>query len=374
MIDRQRHIIDFTLSSLMRRKGKNCALLSAYTLIVFLLASIMLFTHALKREAALILKDTPEIVVQRTMAGRYDLIPVDYGEKLKGIRGVLSVRARFWGYYYDPAIRANYTMMVPEHFPHGPGEIAIGSGISRMRRAYEGDTLGFRGHDGEVQNFTIGRVFSEESQLASSDLILVSEEDYRKLSGIPAGYATDLVLRVRNVRELSTIAEKITRLLPDTRPIIRDEILRTYDALFNWRGGLMTVITSTAAVAFVIFAWDKANGLSAEERKEIGILKAIGWDTADILFVKFWEGMAISLISFLAGLILAYLHVFIASSPLIVTVLKGWSTLYPEFRLVPSIDAAQVATLFFLTVVPYTAATIIPSWRAATIDPDSVMR
>lgn len=54
-------------------------------------------------------------------------------------------------------------------------------------------------------------------------------------------------------------------------------------------------------------------------------------------------------------------------------VLKGWSVLYPHFRLVPCVDLYQVVALFFFTVVPYTAATIIPSWSAAIIDPDEVM-
>jgi ABC-type lipoprotein release transport system permease subunit len=66
--------------------------------------------------------------------------------------------------------------------------------------------------------------------------------------------------------------------------------------------------------------------------------------------------------------------VFLASSVLFEPVLKGWAVLYPKFKLVPFIDASQVVTLFFLTVVPYTVATIVPSWRAATVDPDSVMR
>ncbi len=33
-----------------------------------------------------------------------------------------------------------------------------------------------------------------------------------------------------------------------------------------------------------------------------------------------------------------------------------------------------MATLFFLTVVPYTVATVVPAWRAAITDPDAVMR
>ena len=72
--------------------------------------------------------------------------------------------------------------------------------------------------------------------------------------------------------------------------------------------------------------------------------------------------------------VLAYGHVFFMSFALFEPVLKGWAVLYPKFKLIPFINPYQIVTLFFLTVVPYTVATIIPSWKAATIDPDVVMR
>jgi ABC-type lipoprotein release transport system permease subunit len=74
------------------------------------------------------------------------------------------------------------------------------------------------------------------------------------------------------------------------------------------------------------------------------------------------------------GVVLAYGHLFFLSAPLFEHALKGWAVIYPRFRLVPVIDAYQLAILFFLTVIPYTTATIIPSWRAATVDPDEAMR
>jgi ABC-type lipoprotein release transport system permease subunit len=170
------------------------------------------------------------------------------------------------------------------------------------------------------------------------------------------------------------VADKVRRLLPDTRPILKEEILRTYSAIFDWRGGLLLIVFSAAALAFAIFAWDKATSLSMEERREIGILKAVGWETSEVLAMKSWEGVIISLSAFLVGLIFAYGHVFLTASALFRPVLKGWAVLYPEFRLTPFIDPYQLASLFFLTVVPYTVATIIPCWAAATVDPDRVMR
>ena len=90
--------------------------------------------------------------------------------------------------------------------------------------------------------------------------------------------------------------------------------------------------------------------------------------------MKFWESAIISISSFFAGILLAYMHVFLASSSLFEPALKGWSVLYPDFKPVPFIDFYDVVVLFFITVIPYAVATLVPSWRAATLDPDEVMR
>jgi lipoprotein-releasing system permease protein len=373
-IEAQKNILDFTLSSLLRRKGKNAALAVVYTLIVFLLASVMFFTHSIRKEAGLVLKEAPEMIVQKLVAGRQDLIPLDYISKLKAIRGVGSVKGRLWGYYFDPYFGVNYTVMAPDGVEIRPGTIVTGGAVLKNREIEEGDLLSLRSYSSETMFFQVEKTISSESALVSSDLILMSQQDFRKLFGMPGTHVTDIALSVRNSREIGTIANKITKLLPDTRTVTRDEILRTYDSVFNWRGGLLIVILFVAVFAFVIFAWDKASGLGAEERREIGILKAIGWETSDIIKMKFWEGAVISLTAFLLGILLAYTHIYFFSSALFVPVLKGWSVLYPDFRLVPFIDAYQISTLFFLTVLPYTVATIIPSWRAATIDPDLIMR
>jgi ABC-type lipoprotein release transport system permease subunit len=373
-IEKQRNIIDFTLSALWRRKGKNLALVVVYTLVVFSLGSVMFFTQALKNEAAIILQGTPEIIVQKLVAGRHELIPVAYAEKIKSIRGVQSVKDRLWGYYFDPNGRANYTLMVPEGLDLKEKEIVVGAGISRVRQVFRGNAMLLRTYDGRPISLFIKGVLSPEAELLSSDLMLISAPGFRNLFGISEADATDLTVTVLNKKEIPTIAGKIVDNLPDTRAITRDEILRTYDAVFDWRGGIMIAILAGAVLAFLIFAWDKATGLSGEERREIGILKAIGWETADVLQMKFWEGMVVSLSSFFIGVILAYFHIFYASATFFEPVLKGWSILYPDFRLTPFISGYQIAILCFFTVIPYTVATIIPAWRAATIDPDVIMR
>lgn len=372
-IERQRNYLDFTLSSLARRWAKNLMLLVTFGLVVFLVASVAFFAQGLKHAAMTMLADAPQMVVQRMVAGRHDFIPEPLADELAAIRGVRRAEKRLWGYYFHQAAGANYTVMARPDIPDG--EAVIGNGVLRTwPDAAVGQKIFFKGADGAPLALKISGALAPDTELVTSDLILISESTFRRLFNIRWGLATDLALTVRNTTECPVIAEKIVREHPELRVVLREEMQRTYASVFDWRNGYVTVLLSGALLAFLIFAWDKATGLSAEERAEIGILKAVGWDTADVLAVKFWEGLAISLSAFLLGTVAAYAHVFLAPAPLFEHALKGWAVLYPRFQLAPAVDAAQVLSLFFFTVLPYTVVTILPVWSAASTDPDRVMR
>ena len=373
-INRHRNILDFALSSLARRKMKNISLLLIYTLIVTIVASLIFFVQSLKHEAATLLKDAPDIVVQQLMAGRHDLADTKITSRIGLIRGVTEAVPRLWGYYYDPVFGANYTVMADAELAGEPGTAVIGQGVARNQRISVGDIFTLRNAASRPALLTVKKILTYESELLATDTILVAPEEFRKLFGFPEDFATDIAVTVSNPREIATVAGKIAEIMPNSRPILKSEILRTYESIFDWRGGIMVAILSVAILSFVIFAWDKAAGLSAEERRETGILKSIGWETSDILILKFWEGSAVPLSAYMLGIAAAYIHVFFFGATLFAPALKGWSILYPAFRLSPQIDLFQLSILFILTVMPYTVATILPSWLSATADADSAMR
>ncbi len=384
----RRHLklLEHALSSVWRRKGKSLAIVVAFSFTVAVLASVLLLTHALRTDARQLLQDVPDVIVQRQVAGRHELIAVEHADRIGAITGVAGVEPRLWGYYYDALTKANYTLLgvsgqspsawplLEGRMPSGPDECAVGAGVAEVRNILPGDDLALIDATNLGRIFTVTGVFAPESQLLSNDLVVLTDDDLRSFFHFPAGYVTDLAVSVYNPAEIDNIAGKIKRLLPESRPITRSEITRTYDAVFNWRSGMLLTVFLSALAAFCILAWDKATGLSSEERQEIGILKAVGWDTADILLLKFWEGMAVALVSFLVGICLAMIHVFVFDAPLLSAVIKGWSVLFPKFALTPYIDFYQVAILAFLTIAPYVASTVIPSWKAAVTEPDSIMR
>jgi len=378
-------ILDFALASLQRRPFKNWAIIAVYAFTVAVVASVLFLTQSIRREASQLFVGAPELTVQRMVGGRHVPIDIEAANTITAFPSVMDVEPRFWGYTYDAVTESTITVMgvgpgtdtlelVVGRLPTHPTECAVGAGVAAMWGAEVGGEVILVDATTTGVLYEVVGTFESPSDILTNDLVVMTADEAAIFLGLPDGSATDLAVRVANENEVDTIAAKIKRAFPDSRPITRAEVLRTYDAVFHWRSGMMLAVFSGGLIAFVILAWDKATGLSAEERREIGILKAVGWDTSDVLELKMWEGFVISSTSLILGLITAMVHVFVLGAPLLTPMLRGWSVLFPELHPTPHIDPYLLFAIGFLTVVPYVAATVAPSWKAAVTDPDAVVR
>lgn len=391
-MNRYLNLLDFTIYSFFRRKWKNLFLVLLFSYLVFLFTSVLLLTGAIKKEAQKGVSALPDVTIQKLTAGRQVPIPGSYADRLDEIFGIERIESRIWGYYFDISTQANYTIIGYDSEKDTwknlglitildekdgnleAGKAILGEGIIKARRMRLGQKVGLYTPNFKAKSFRLIGSFKGVTNLRTYDVILLSKEDAMTVLGIEKGFATDLAVYVYNKNEVTTIAKKITEVLPGIRVVIKNQLARTYDTVYSWKSGFTLITLVSCLLAFAMMVWDKASGLSAEEKREIGILKATGWETSDILIMKFWEGLGISLPSFIIGLIASYIYTFFLGAPLLKSLIIGWSVLYPPFKFAPSVNFDQLMVLLFLTVVPYIISTIIPSWKAAIIDPDTVIR
>jgi len=395
--ERQKNIIDYSLQSLLRRRSKNILILIIFTLLVFAVSSILFITGSLTREMMITSSELPDITVQRILGGRQVNIPASLIPEIEKIPGVEAVETRIWGYFYLTPLQANFTVFamdlnlleegeyqqivnwtnLPDQAEKNPAfRMIVGKGVYELLREIqmEDSYLFYQPTWEKPIPFDIIGTFKTETELQSNDLMVLQTEGARRVLELPPGEFTDLIVYVPNPEEIENIALKIRRYFPELRTITRSHIQNTYSAVFGWKSAFVLSSLLVAIFAFLILIWDKASGLSVEEKREIGILKAIGWDTDVILSVKLWEGLILSGFSCLTGILLAYTYIYWFRATGLREIFIGWSTIYPSFQLIPEVDPKFLLLIITISVVPYLAVTVFPAWRAAITDPDTIIR
>lgn len=381
------NVLEYALLSLSRRWKKQLLLISVYTLVVTFYASIIFFTGALRYDTQKVLQNLPELWIQKIAGGRLVPMPLSFLDSLKNIRGVKRVVPRIWGYNFDSPTGAVFTVMGSDSLIKGlemvesnysgkldDNSALVGTGFLELRGLQKDESITLLDNRGEINSFQIVGVFKASSDLLTRDLIVLSPNSAGKVLGLEAGQVTDVGLEIYNPLEVDNIGRKIDRRFFGIRVVTLQQLRATYETLFSWRGGIFVYGAILSIFAFLILAGERAAGLSKEERKELGILKAVGWQISDVLWMKFWEGALISLTATLSGILLAYLHVFWLDAPLLKPFLIGWSVLYPAYRLPAVVEPGSILLIFALSVIPYLAATLVPAWRGAITDPAEIMQ
>jgi ABC-type lipoprotein release transport system permease subunit len=386
------YLIEYALNSLLRQKSKSIFIGIVFSMLVFLLSSVFFITSSIKYELDSTLSSLPQIIVQNIKAGRVYDIQSDKLDAILSINGVEDATARVWGYYYFEQLGVNFSLVGIEQYERqyknsfenitkkfnldsDTPSMVVGTGVLKsMKKAYYNEYFNFIKPDGSIKKVSIAGVFDGDTNLESNDVIVMSNDTLREIFDIPEDMATDIVVKVLNEDEITTIANKIKLIYPSFNIITNEDLRVSYQNMFNYKGGIFLALFIISLFTFFIIVYDKASGITSEEKREIGILKALGWRIEDVLKEKFYESFILSFISYIIGINLAIFFVYILQAPLLRDIFIGYSDIKPAFELSFIFDLATMILVFFLSVPIYIASTIIPSWRVATLDADEVIR
>ncbi|MCL2724704.1 MAG: ABC transporter permease [Polyangiaceae bacterium] len=387
----KRALVVFALGALARHKARSLALGGGLVFAVALVAAVMFLTESLRAEAERAHAAQPDIVVQKMVGGRPTTIQASEREKLTDILSVRAVTSRVWGYVFVPALQGNVTVASA---PAGATALSVANGVLAEGRdvtqgAHEmiagaelaksfgmmlGDELALSDASVHAHPLKLVGTFRSSLDLWTADVLIVDEEDARALLDMPADSATDLAVSLANPDEARVVAQTIGERIAGARIIERDLLARVYHLAYGRRAGLVLGALIPAILALLVLAWDRASGVGPHERKEIAVLKAVGWSTSDVLWAKLFESVLVGAGATALGLLAGYAWVFWFGAFGLRPALVGWSVLYPHAALTPAVDAAQLLGIGLSVLGPFVLLSIVPAWRAATTDPLESMR
>jgi lipoprotein-releasing system permease protein len=380
-------LLAYAFGAVLRRRARSLVLILALVVTSGASGAVFLLGESLRATSDALLDRAPRLTLQALVAGRPALLSEVELERVRSIPSVRAVRPRVWGYLHQEALEGNIVIFGMEATELAAGraaglpetlaadEVVLGAAFARLLGFRQGDrvALALPGRPGAPEVLSIATVLGADTELAFGDAVIAGPATARRLLAIPEGAATDAVVDVFPPEEIGVVSERIVAAVPGARLIDREALRRRRALTFEARSGLASAALMPLVLAFLVLLFDRLSGLAEGERREIGILKAVGWSTADVLAARLVETAILGALGAGLGLALAYGYVFALGAPGLAEAFLGWSNVRPAALFVPA-GGDAVILLLAVVLAPYLAASIVPAWRAAILDPDRAIR
>ncbi len=220
--------------------------------------------------------------------------------------------------------------------------------------------------------FRVSGIFHPDTSIWSSDLILISLQDAIDIYEME-GFVSDIAVFVEPGR-VTEVAEKIQQMNAyfriQSKSLTRQYVKRAYSR----KGGVFTLLYIFALVlAIPVMALVSGVGLR-ERKREVGILKATGWSTEEVLQMVLYENCIIALLASSISVLTSYIWLKVLNGAFLIQVFIAEITHIAPFR-IPSRFGFDTMFLALTVCLGVTlVGSLYTTWRTAVTPPQEVLR
>ena len=175
-----------------------------------------------------------------------------------------------------------------------------------------GDTLQLSPSlQGEWHNFTVIGVFTMAVSLYTADLLITDVYSARDFFNISGEYATDLAVYTESDAIASEVAEKLDNIQGGggdirvlTRKSVKDALITAYGA----RSGFATLMWYIVLTSVILISWNQSTAVAQETKREVGLLKSLGFSTSNILEIRIFESLILGLLGATIGIFIGIVY------------------------------------------------------------------
>ncbi|MBR8464485.1 ABC transporter permease [Campylobacter sp. faydin G-24] len=357
--------IDYAVLLLRKDRADHTFSFLIFCFIVFILSSVLFISSSIQQDIIKSVKSHPDIVVEALRAGKRDTMHDGYIYDAKQISGVSDVVGVVDGYYYFAQKRTWFHIIGDNSL--NEDEMIIGEGVKRaMKELYYEDVFNFLTEENLIP-IKINKTSPHSTNIISNNVIYMHEDNAREVLSLDDNEYTKMYVSVPNSNEISEVALKFMNLYPNTFAKTAEDRIAEVKHIYYYKGGIFMVLYIVAMISFFILLKNQISLAYGQKKKEIAILRSIGYSIKDIIALKFIQNFIVAVSAFLLGCALAYIYVFVLHAPLLREIFLG-GEIDNSITFTPIFDFDTLFLLFLFSVVPFLAFVIIPSWRVAISD------
>jgi ABC-type lipoprotein release transport system permease subunit len=400
-VRRHSNLAGYAIGNVLKYKTKSIAIVLALIVSTSILCSVEFIREGVVTDVSASVGEGPDIVLQRLVGGRQTPIPDIWLGNITNTTGVRLATPRVWG-YSDVGSGSLLTVMGVNATEYGSmlgavgtdiletgrflnesdsKKMIVGQGIVDMMAAsanplqvHVGTHLSLITFDGDLIEFEVIGIFASDSKIYSYDMILTDLESARDVLGYENSTFTDIAVWTEFGADLNSVAFRLDTGMQEARVLTRDAISDSMLKAYTGRAGVTALLWLIVLLSVVLLAFTASSAGSEEARREVGLLKALGFDTIDVLEIRMLESVTLSILGVSLGISFAIIYDFILGAPLIAGYILGWGLVLLPGGIPLSISFATIFTVYAVGLVPILVAAVIPSWRNAITEPDIVLR